>query len=451
MTRFVACLNVTLLSGFDTQSPPPVAGANVIVWLTVLPMKRPAVILPLNEALNGLPFCCASVTEAVDVFIVFQVNVRFPLSALPVPPSSVWQFPGLENLILPLTLAEVTPPPVHFVSLPVAAIVDSTLLEPVGSGGVNVAVPLVVVHVGVAGVEAPAVEPKARNGTASAATLATVRMVLRIGVVPFVWVCGGTPHEARRPSSPVRGRIMARPCGRVAAVSRLFQRSGVGRPLMFLTGHLRSHQGMRWKNLLPIGTALGLAVALAAPVATPASAATKSRASGAGITVDYNLTATTHIKKLNQDVTIKNGDMLATVDLNTGNLTGHLTLPPATTTITEAGVGVLTATFQMKEAKPISGHINFATLHVTATSVFNILVKSAYLGPIPINLVGNNCTTASPVSVTMSGKASFTGPSTFTGTYTIPQFKNCSLSTTVLNQLIPGPGNTFKAVAKPKA
>jgi hypothetical protein len=51
----------------------------------------------------------------------------------------------------------------------------------------------------------------------------------------------------------------------------------------------------------------------------------------------------------------------------------------------------------------------------------------------------------------MSGKASFTGPSTFTGSYTIPQFANCSLATPVLNQLIPGPGNSFKAVATPKS
>jgi hypothetical protein len=181
--------------------------------------------------------------------------------------------------------------------------------------------------------------------------------------------------------------------------------------------------------------------ALAVPAA-PADASS-------GFNVVYKLTATTHIKKLNQDVTIKNGVMNATVDLATGKLGGHLTLPPATVTTYEAGIVPITATFLMKEAKPISGKVNFANLHVTATSVFNILIKSAYVGGVPVNIVGSSCTTSSPVSVTMSGTASFTAPSTFTGIYTIPDFANCSLATTVLNQLIPGPGNTFKATATP--
>ncbi|HEY3833777.1 MAG TPA: hypothetical protein VGO03_15880 [Acidimicrobiia bacterium] len=216
---------------------------------------------------------------------------------------------------------------------------------------------------------------------------------------------------------------------------------------------------MRWKTVLASCTALLAAGALVAPATGSASAATAHKAathksgtaSGTGIAFVYKITATTHIKKLNEDVTIKNGVMKATVDIATGKLTGSLTLPPATVTTTEAGVPVLTATFVMKEAKPVTGKINFSTFKVTATSTFNILITSATTSGIPVNLVGNSCTTASPVSVTMSGKASFTGPSTFTGTYTIPQFKTCSLLTPVLNQLIPGPGNTFKAVATPSS
>jgi hypothetical protein len=199
------------------------------------------------------------------------------------------------------------------------------------------------------------------------------------------------------------------------------------------------------KTCLMTCTALLAATALGAPAADAASPSSN------GITVVYNLTAQTHIKKLNQDVTIKHGKLTATVDLATGNLTGHLTLPPATVTTYEAGVGLLTSTFQMKEAKPVTGHVDFGTLHVKATSVFNILVKSVYAGPIPVNLVGSSCTTSKPVSVTMAGTASFTAPSVFTGTYTIPNFKSCSLATPVLNQLIPGPGNTFKATATPSS
>ncbi|HEY1737318.1 MAG TPA: hypothetical protein VGI86_01330 [Acidimicrobiia bacterium] len=215
---------------------------------------------------------------------------------------------------------------------------------------------------------------------------------------------------------------------------------------------------MRWKTVLASCTALLAVGALVAPATSSASASTTKAAthksgsgSGTGIAFVYNITASTHIKKLNEDVTIKGGVMKATVDIATGKLTGSLTLPPATVTTTEAGLPVLTATFDMKEAKPVTGKINFSTFKVTATSVFNILITKATAGPIPVNLVGNKCATATPVSVTMSGKASFTGPSTFTGSYTIPQFANCSLATPVLNQLIPGPGNSFKAVATPKS
>src|SRR3954465_11764804 len=114
---------------------------------------------------------------------------------------------------------------------------------------------------------------------------------------------------------------------------------------------------MRVKYVLAATTMLLGRAATVAP-ATPADAAS-------GLSFVYKLTATTHIKKLNQDVTIKNGVMHATVDLSTGKLSGHLTLPPATVTTYEAGVVPITATFQMKEAKPIVGKVNFATLHVT--------------------------------------------------------------------------------------
>ena len=43
-----------------------------------------------------------------------------------------------------------------------------------------------------------------------------------------------------------------------------------------------------------------------------------------------------------------------------------------------------------------------------------------------------------------------TAASTFTGTYAIPQLAHCGLATTALNLVVPGPGNTFTAVATPQ-
>ncbi len=60
-----------------------------------------------------------------------------------------------------------------------------------------------------------------------------------------------------------------------------------------------------------------------------------------------------------------------------------------------------------------------------------------------MNLVGNNCGTSQPVSVTFSGTFSLTAKSTFSGTYTIPPFAHCGLATLLINLTLPGPGNTI--------
>ncbi|MGZ4736045.1 MAG: hypothetical protein ACXV8R_10595 [Acidimicrobiia bacterium] len=188
-------------------------------------------------------------------------------------------------------------------------------------------------------------------------------------------------------------------------------------------------------------------VALAASVmaAPPASAADPM------FPFDWNINATTHMKKLNQTVTVPQGSFTGSVDLVTGDLTGDIKLPKATSTVQLAGIGLVTATFKISQSKPVSGHVDFATFRTTATSVFVIKVVkvSPVLLPI-VNLVGDSCRTSKTVKVTMSGVASLTAASTFSGTYTIPPLQNCGLATVALNQVVPGPGNTFTAVASPK-
>lgn len=123
-------------------------------------------------------------------------------------------------------------------------------------------------------------------------------------------------------------------------------------------------------------------------------------------------------------------------------------MPPAKLTLQLAGVvPLVTATAQIVQAKPITGTIKLPSFKVTATATFNLEIVSAYATGIPVNLVGNSCTTATPISVTMSGIAHLGGKSTFAGTFAIPNFKTCGAATTGLNLLIPGPGNTFSATA----
>jgi Calx-beta domain/Fibronectin type III domain len=165
---------------------------------------------------------------------------------------------------------------------------------------------------------------------------------------------------------------------------------------------------------------------------------------------NYIVDATTHLKTLNQDVTVPTGSFTGVIDLTTGALTGDITLPPAAFTFNLAGVGLVTANMQITETQHITGQVDVPTLAVSATAVFDIKILSLHPTATPtVNLVGNSCKTSTPVSVTMLGTANLAGASTFSGVYTIPPLQNCGLLTTALNAVIPGPGNTFTAVVQP--
>jgi hypothetical protein len=169
------------------------------------------------------------------------------------------------------------------------------------------------------------------------------------------------------------------------------------------------------------------------------------------IPINWTVNASTHLAKLDLDVTVPPGTFVGSIDLADGNLTGSLTLPPATTRFKAAGLPLADATFAISQANVV-GHVDFATLQVTATSTFDIRVVSVRPVLLPfVNLVGNRCTTSTPISVTMSGQVDLAAGSTFTGVYTIPPLENCGLATPALNLLVPGSGNTFTASFSPTA
>jgi hypothetical protein len=196
-----------------------------------------------------------------------------------------------------------------------------------------------------------------------------------------------------------------------------------------------------------------LASILAAPALLAALVLSAPPAGAANPTYpfDWSIKASTHLQKLNQTVSVPKGTFKGQVDLVTQKLTGSISLPPASTTMRIAGVGLATATFKIAQAKPVTGTVDFSTLQAKATSVFNIKVTKMAPALAPsVNLVGDRCQTSTPVKVTMAGRADLTAASTFKGSYTIPPLAHCGLLTAVLNQLVPGPGNTFTAVAAPR-
>lgn len=195
-----------------------------------------------------------------------------------------------------------------------------------------------------------------------------------------------------------------------------------------------------------------IAPALLLSMLTYAAPAASASTPTPTVTIPFNywIDATTTLAKLDQTVTIPRGTFKGSIDFGTFALTGSIKLPPAVAPVSIAGLPALaTATFKVKEVAPVTGSVDLSTLVATATSVFDIKLVSLTPAGLPfINLVGDSCKTSKPVSVTMTG--SLSPPLVFSGTYTIPPLKNCGLATTALNLAIPGPGNTFTALATPR-
>jgi hypothetical protein len=184
----------------------------------------------------------------------------------------------------------------------------------------------------------------------------------------------------------------------------------------------------------------------------PAAGATARAAAGdPTIAINWKVAASTHLSKLNMSVKVPPGSFKGTVDIANGRLVGKLSLPPATSHIKLGGALTLaTATFDMVETRPVTGKVNFTNLAVKTTAQFDIKVTSLEVGPVPINLVGSDCHTATPITLKMGGKASLTKASTFSGSYTIPNFAHCGLVTLALDAAISGPNNGFSATFTPK-
>ena len=146
------------------------------------------------------------------------------------------------------------------------------------------------------------------------------------------------------------------------------------------------------------------------------------------IAFHYAVDAVTHVKKFDQTIEVTGGTFVGGIDLETADLEGVLSLPTTEFTFTLAGIGLVTATAQIVPTQPVTGRVDFSHLPkiaLTATAVFNIRIINAHATGTNLNLVGDSCTTASPVTVTMSANANLDGPTTMAGEFTLPPFQDC--------------------------
>lgn len=185
-------------------------------------------------------------------------------------------------------------------------------------------------------------------------------------------------------------------------------------------------------------TALAGFAAAVVVAATPAVASADTT-----ITVRYPVHGSTFIKAANATVTLGPGTLRSKVDLDTGAVTANLRLPPATGSFKELGVVPVTATVAFIQNGPTTGTVDLNTGAVTTMSSITLQITSLTVSGLPVP-VGPACESATPATVSLASQPGFSivNGGTVSGTYTIPKFAHCGLTTPVLNLTITGPGNT---------
>ncbi len=191
------------------------------------------------------------------------------------------------------------------------------------------------------------------------------------------------------------------------------------------------------RRLLVLGAALLIVCCAAAPAASAQQIKAENWTIGGSIT----------IKKLNHTLPVPDGRFNATFDLGTGDVSGSVALPQATTRVKAFGLIPIDATVQLVEAGPFTGKITpllpNIMLESNATFFLKVLKLSSSLGV--VNSVGNNCRTREPLNLFLyyGGPFDVERGIVHKGTVTIPEFKDCLLGTGLLNSALAGPDNPY--------
>jgi hypothetical protein len=162
------------------------------------------------------------------------------------------------------------------------------------------------------------------------------------------------------------------------------------------------------------------------------------------VKVKYPVHGSTFLKAPNATINLGPGTLRAKVDLNTGAVTASLNLPPATGSFKELGLIPVTATAAFIQNGPTTGKIDLSTGAVTTTSKITLQITNLSVAGLPVP-VGPACESATPASITLTSQPGFSivNGGKVSGTYTVPPFAHCGLTTPFLNLTIAGPGNTL--------
>lgn len=196
------------------------------------------------------------------------------------------------------------------------------------------------------------------------------------------------------------------------------------------------------KRRLPRLSAFIAFIAAVMFVATPANAAT--------LDVDYDVDGFTKIAKTGSTIILGPAVMHSAVE-GIGSFTGEMQLPGTRTEFKLLGFIPVSADVNFQpvgdgattgELKVVDGRIE---LH--STTSYYVQLRNIKAVGLPL-FAGPNCRTSQPVVInanTPTGERfNITQGGRLTGSYDIGNFQNCGLNTWLINQLIPGGGNTVE-------
>jgi hypothetical protein len=202
--------------------------------------------------------------------------------------------------------------------------------------------------------------------------------------------------------------------------------------------------GPRLTAVVAATLAAGATLATAAGPASANTASATTASASSRLHATYKVTGSTYIKAPNFTLSLGPGKLSSTLNTSTGNLTASLSMPNATGSFKQFGLVPVTSTTQFINDGPTTGRVNLLSGKVRTTSKITLRIVSLTVAGLPIP-VGSSCQTTDPVVVRLASQPGFNllGGGKVAGRYTIGDFSNCGLATLLINQTIPGAGNTI--------
>ncbi len=165
------------------------------------------------------------------------------------------------------------------------------------------------------------------------------------------------------------------------------------------------------------------------------------------VPIQYDAVGTSTIAKTGSQIALGPTTLRTDLDVDTGDFTGSLPLPPTRTEFKAVGLLPVSADVVFVERAPVRGRIDLAgdIASVTGTATYDVQLRNVKVLGFP-TFAGSQCRTRQPVTIpvgTVPGVGfDLSEGGRLVGTYTLGEFQNCGLNTWLVNALVPGPGNT---------